>query len=144
MQIGSNGERLLKSEGCLLLERRGENARWRNYEFCTLLFQRCVFTSVLTGSHLHVSSQGADPPLASSAGQEDGDDGQQGADGQQSTASGAEHRAGLEEDKCNLSLLRVEPAPLSLTGSNFFICGSHIRITISENVMVQQHPSNIN
>lgn len=109
-----------------------------------LLFQRCVSTSVLTGSHLHVSSQGADPPLASSAGQEDGDDGQQGADGQQSTASGAEHRAGLEEDKCNLSLLRVEPAPLSLTGSNFFICGSHIRITISENVMVQQHPSNIN
>lgn len=56
----------------------------------------CVFTHVPTCSHLHVSSQGADPPLTSSTGQEDGDDGQQGADGQQSTASWAEHRTGLK------------------------------------------------
>lgn len=35
----------------------------------------CVLTSVLTWSHLHVTSQGADPPLTSSTGQEDGDDG---------------------------------------------------------------------
>ena len=29
-----------------------------------------------------------------------------------------------EEDKHNLSLLRVEPTPLSSTGSDFFVCGS--------------------
>lgn len=56
---------------------------------------RC--TRVPTCSHLHVSSQGADPPLASSTGQEDGDDGQQGADSQQSTASRTEHCTSLRE-----------------------------------------------
>ncbi len=66
-----------------------------------------VFTSVPTCSHLHVSSQGADPPLTSSAGQEDGDDGQQGANGQQSTASWAEHRAGLRNT--NTEQVHVRP-----------------------------------
>lgn len=61
---------------------------------CVLAFVR---TCVQTCSHLHVARQGADPPLTSSTGQEDGDDGQQGADSQQSAASGAEHRAGLTE-----------------------------------------------
>lgn len=56
---------------------------------------RC--TCVLTCSHLHVSRQGADPPLASSAGQEDGDDSQQGADSQQSTASRTQYSTGLRE-----------------------------------------------
>lgn len=58
----------------------------------------CVFTSLLTCSHLHVSSQGADPSLTSSTGQEDGDDGQQGADSQQSTASRTQHRTGLRKN----------------------------------------------
>ena len=36
-----------RSEGCLLLERRRENARWRNYEFCThLAWVRCWFKGV--------------------------------------------------------------------------------------------------
>lgn len=61
----------------------------------------CVFTSVQTCSHLHVSSQGADPPLTSSTGQEDGNDGQQGADSQQSTASRTEHRTGLRDTNTN-------------------------------------------
>lgn len=69
---------------------------------CVLAFAR---TCVQTCSHLHVARQGADPPLTSSTGQEDGDDGQQGADSQQSAASGAEHRAGLRETQRNGVLL---------------------------------------
>lgn len=60
---------------------------------------------VHTCSHLHVARQGADPPLTSSAGQEDGDDGQQGADSQQSASSGAQHRTGLRETQRNGILL---------------------------------------
>lgn len=64
-----------------------------------------VFACVRTCSHLHVPSQGADPPLTSSTGQEDGNDGQQRADSQQGAASRAEHRAGLGDKQTNSSSL---------------------------------------
>lgn len=46
---------------------------------------------------LHVASQGADSPLAGSARQQDGDDGQQRAKGQQGTATRTQHGARLKE-----------------------------------------------
>lgn len=69
----------------------------------------CVLVSWLTWCHLHVSRQGADPPLTSSTRQEDGDDGQQGADGQQSAASRTQHCAGLREH--TETIVRLTPCP---------------------------------
>lgn len=71
---------------------------------CCVLHADChvdisVCVPVLTCSHLHVSSQGADPPLTSSTGQKDGDDGQQGADSQQSTSSWTQHGTGLQNKR---------------------------------------------
>lgn len=73
--------------------------RWRRcfiqHWWCQKLeYRECTF--VPTCRHLHVTSQSADPPLTSSAGQEDSDDGQQGAHSQQSTATGAQHCTGLQ------------------------------------------------
>lgn len=80
----------------LCLSHSGHNSeRWNNRRSSSPLISFMSLLSVPTCSHLHVTSQGADPPLTSSTGQEDGDDGQQGADSQQSTAAWTQHRTGL-------------------------------------------------